>query len=68
MTGIFMTMSSVASAVIPAVTGALAESNVTNIIHFGSGVTFVGVILATVVLVRYRKVMKVENKSGSVAA
>ncbi|WP_042348101.1 MFS transporter [Bacillus massiliigorillae] len=68
MTGIFMTMSSVASAVIPAVTGMLAESNVTNIIYFGAAVTFVGVLLSVVVLIRYRIVMKVENTKGSVAA
>ncbi|MGM9945290.1 MAG: MFS transporter [Lysinibacillus sp.] len=68
MTGIFMTMSSVASAAIPAITGNIANTNLTNVILFGAGVAAVGVLLAVVVLVRYLKVMKLGNKSTSAVA
>lgn len=68
MTGIFMTMSSVASAAVPAITGNIANTNVTNVILFGAGITAVGVVLSIVVLVRYLKVMNLGNKKANVAA
>lgn len=68
LTGIFMTMSAVASAAVPAITGTIANTDITNVILFGAAVAAAGVLLSLIVLVRYRKVMKVENTTTSTAA
>ena len=68
MTGIFMTMSSVASAAIPAITGVIAKTSVLNISLFDAGITAVGVVLSVLVLVRYFKVMNVESKKTTAIA
>jgi MFS family permease len=57
-TGIVYTASSLASFTIPVITGIISKSSVENIIVFDAGIAFVGVLLAIVVNVRYRKVMK----------
>lgn len=60
-TGIVYTCSSVATFSIPVITGIIARTTgIRDIMLFNAGVTFVGVVLAAVVVYRYRKVMNLE--------
>ncbi|WP_318505057.1 MFS transporter [Bacillus sp. T3] len=67
-TGIVYTSSSLASFTIPVVTGILSKTSVESIIVFDAGIAFVGVLLAIVVNVRYRKVMKPQEKALKMSA
>ncbi|QWU14907.1 Sugar phosphate permease [Paenibacillus sophorae] len=60
-TGSVYTLCSLATFVCPVVTGRLAESNIKNVLVFNMANTAVGVILAVIVLIRYRKVFKTHN-------
>jgi len=65
-TGIIYTASSIAGFVAPFVAGIIAQTNVANIILFDAGITLIGVILAVIVNIRYRKVINMEIKGVQV--
>lgn len=56
-TGIVYTASSLATFSIPVITGILSKTSISNIILFDAFVTLIGVILAVIVNIRYRKVI-----------
>ncbi|QWU17078.1 Predicted arabinose efflux permease, MFS family [Paenibacillus sophorae] len=56
-TGIVYTASSLATFSIPVITGILSKTSISNIILFDAIVTFVGVLLAIIVNMRYRRVI-----------
>lgn len=62
-TGIVYTASSLATFSIPVITGILSKTSISSIILFDAIVTLVGVILAIVVNIRYRKVMNAPLKA-----
>lgn len=57
-TGIVFTSSSLASTVVPSITGILADMNLSHVILFDIGVTALGVVLALIVNIRYNIVKK----------
>ncbi|AGX41715.1 MFS transporter [Clostridium saccharobutylicum] len=57
-TGIVYTSSSIASFVMPAITGVISKTSVSGIILLDMGIAAVGVVLALVVNIRYNVVMK----------
>ncbi|MFT8321868.1 MAG: MFS transporter [Bacillus sp. (in: firmicutes)] len=57
-TGIVYTASSLATFSIPVITGIMSKTSISNIIFFDAMITLVGVILAVVVNIRYRKVIR----------
>lgn len=63
-TGIVFTASSIASTVVPSITGILADINLSHVILFDIGITALGVILALIVNIRYNIVKKDELKSA----
>ncbi|WP_025692247.1 MFS transporter [Paenibacillus zanthoxyli] len=56
-TGIVYTASSLATFSIPVITGILSKTSISNIILFDAIITFVGVLLAIIVNMRYRRVV-----------
>ena len=66
-TGIVFTASSIASTVVPSITGILADINLSHVILFDIGVTALGVVLALIVNIRYNVVKKDEIKANKVA-
>ena len=66
-TGIVFTASSIASTVVPSITGILADINLSHVILFDIGVTALGVVLALIVNIRYNVVKKDELKANKVA-
>ncbi|MDU2288672.1 MAG: MFS transporter [Clostridium celatum] len=66
-TGIVFTASSIASTVVPSITGILADINLSHVILFDIGVTALGVVLALIVNIRYNVVKKNELKANKVA-
>lgn len=58
--GAINSMNSIAFFIGPAITGVLAETNVSNVILFDIIVTAVGVVLGAIVLLRYRKVVDIK--------
>ncbi|PZT56592.1 MFS transporter [Paenibacillus silvae] len=60
-TGIVYTSSSLATFSIPVITGILSKTSISDIILFDAGVTLLGVALAVIVNVRYRKVVNVKS-------
>lgn len=65
-TGIVYTASCIAAMACPAITGVIQKTSVPNIMVFDAVVTLIGVLLAVVVNIRYRKVMNMEIKGVSV--
>lgn len=63
-TGIVFTASSIASTVVPSITGILADINLSHVILFDIGITALGVILALIVNIRYNIVKKDELKAA----
>lgn len=61
-TGIVFTSSSLASTIVPSITGILADINLSHVILFDIGITALGVILALIVNIRYNIVKKNELK------
>ena len=61
------TASSIASTVVPSITGILADINLSHVILFDIGVTALGVVLALIVNIRYNVVKKDELKANKVA-
>ena len=61
-TGIVFTSSSIASTVVPSITGILADIDLSHVILFDIGITALGVVLAIVVNIRYNIVKKAELK------
>ena len=57
-TGIVFTASSLASTIVPGITGILADMNLSHVILFDIGVTALGVVLALIVNIRYNIVKK----------
>lgn len=66
-TGIVFTASSIASTVVPSITGILADINLSHVILFDIGVTALGVVLALIVNIRYNIVKKDELKTKKAA-
>ncbi len=66
-TGIVFTASSIASTVVPSITGILADINLSHVILFDIGVTALGVVLALIANIRYNVVKKDELKANKVA-
>ena len=66
-TGIVFTASSLASTIVPSITGILADINLSHVILFDIGVTALGVVLALIVNIRYNVVKKDELKANKVA-
>ena len=66
-TGIVFTASSIASTVVPSITGILADINLSHVILFDIEVTALGVVLALIVNIRYNVVKKDELKANKVA-
>ena len=66
-TGIVFTASSIASTVVPSITGILADINLSHVILFDIGVTALGVVLALIVNIRSNVVKKNELKANKVA-
>ncbi|MEF3354545.1 MFS transporter [Paenibacillus sp. GYB006] len=62
-TGIVYTASSLATFSIPVITGILSKTSISSIILFDAVVTLIGVVLAIVVNIRYRKVMNAPLKA-----
>lgn len=58
-TGIVFTASSLASTIIPSITGILADINLSYVILFDVGITALGVILALIVNIRYNTIKKI---------
>lgn len=67
-TGIVFTSSSLASTIVPSITGILADINLSHVILFDIGITALGVILALIVNIRYNIVKKNELKTSKVVA
>lgn len=63
-TGIVFTASSLASTIVPSITGILADINLSHVILFDMGITALGVILALIVNIRYNIVKKNELKAN----
>ena len=61
-TGIVFTSSSLASTIVPSITGILADINLSHVILFDIGITALGVVLALIVNIRYNIVKKNELK------
>ncbi len=61
-TGIVFTASSLASTIVPGITGILADINLSHVILFDIGITALGVVLALIVNIRYNIVKKNELK------
>lgn len=57
-TGIVYTASSIASFTVPAITGIISKTSMSNIILFDVTVTALGVVLAIIVNIRYNTMMK----------
>ncbi|WP_195988953.1 MFS transporter [Clostridium sp. D53t1_180928_C8] len=66
-TGIVFTASSIASTVVPSITGILADINLSHVILFDMVITALGVILALIVNIRYNIVKKNELKFNKAA-
>lgn len=62
-TGIVFTASSIASTVVPSITGVLADKNLSDVMLFDIAITALGVVLALVVNIRYNMVKKAERAS-----
>lgn len=62
-TGIVFTASSLASTIVPSITGILADIDLSHVILFDIGITALGVILALIVNIRYNIVKKNELKA-----
>lgn len=62
------TASSIASTVVPSITGILADINLSHVILFDIGVTALGVVLALIVNIRYNIVKKNELEAANKAA
>lgn len=63
-TGIVFTASSLASTIVPSITGILADINLSHVILFDMGITALGVVLALIVNIRYNIVKKNELKAN----
>jgi len=63
-TGIVFTSSSLASTIVPSITGILADINLSHVILFDIGITALGVVLALIVNIRYNIVKKNELKAN----
>lgn len=63
-TGIVFTSSSLASTIVPSITGILADINLSHVILFDIGITVLGVVLALIVNIRYNIVKKNELKAN----
>ena len=63
-TGIVFTSSSLASTIVPSITGILADINLSHVILFDIGITVLGVVLALIVNIRYNVVKKNELKAN----
>ena len=63
-TGIVFTASSIASTVVPSITGILADINLSHVILFDMVITALGVVLALIVNIRYNIVKKNELKAN----
>lgn len=63
-TGIVFTASSLASTIVPSITGILADINLSHVILFDIGITALGVVLALIVNIRYNIVKKNELKAN----
>lgn len=57
-TGIVFTSSSLASTIVPSITGILADINLSHVILFDIGITALGVVLALIVNIRYNIVKR----------
>ena len=66
-TGIVFTASSLASTIVPSITGILADINLSHVILFDIGITALGVVLALIVNIRYNIVKKNELKANKAA-
>lgn len=66
-TGIVFTASSLASTIVPSITGILADIDLSHVILFDIGITALGVVLALIVNIRYNIVKKNELKASKVA-
>ncbi|MBS6184033.1 MAG: MFS transporter [Clostridium celatum] len=58
-TGIVFTSSSLASTIVPSITGILADINLSHVILFDIGITALGVVLALIVNIRYNIVKRI---------
>lgn len=63
-TGIVFTSSSLASTIVPSITGILADISLSHVILFDMGITTLGVVLALIVNIRYNIVKKYELKAS----
>ena len=63
-TGIVFTASSLASTIVPSITGILADINLSHVILFDMAITALGVVLALIVNIRYNIVKKNELKAN----
>ena len=63
-TGIVFTASSLASTIVPSITGILADISLSHVILFDMGITTLGVVLALIVNIRYNIVKKYELKAS----
>lgn len=63
-TGIVFTSSSLASTIVPSITGILADISLSHVILLDMGITTLGVILALIVNIRYNIVKKYELKAS----
>ena len=63
-TGIVFTASSIASTVVPSITGILADISLSHVILLDMGITTLGVVLALIVNIRYNIVKKYELKAS----
>ena len=66
-TGIVFTASSLASTIVPSITGILADINLSHVILFDMVITALGVVLALIVNIRYNIVKKNELKADKAA-
>ncbi|MBD7910603.1 MFS transporter [Clostridium cibarium] len=57
-TGMVYTASSIASFAVPAITGIISKTSMSNIILFDAGVTALGIVLGIIVNIRYNIMMK----------
>lgn len=63
-TGIVFTSSSLASTIVPSITGILEDISLSHVILFDMGITTLGVVLALIVNIRYNIVKKYELKAS----
>lgn len=63
-TGIVFTSSSLASTIVPSITGILADISLSHVILLDMGITTLGVVLALIVNIRYNIVKKYELKAS----